>query len=233
LECKYGHQWKTRPASIYYAKTWCPYCAGYYRKTIDEMNELAAKNGGKCLSETYINNNTKLEWQCGKGHIWEAAPLSIKANNWCPVCKIESKVNKQRVHLEKYRKIAIERGGKLLSEVYHNIKEPLLWECKNGHQWKATPAYLKGRGNWCRICNSIKRTRNKTEIYRQIAIERGGKLLSDVYINCSKPLLWECKKGHQWKARPTNIKNQRKWCPYCRQDAPNGNQNISTPLGIK
>jgi len=29
-----------------------------------------------------------------------------------------------------------------------------------------------------------------------------------------RKILWECEEGHQWKARPANIKSG-KWCPEC------------------
>jgi len=59
-------------------------CVGNMPKklTIEEMQRIAESRGGKCLSEKYINNRTKLKWQCEKGHIWEAAPR----RSWCPYC---------------------------------------------------------------------------------------------------------------------------------------------------
>ena len=36
--------------------------------SIEEMQEIARKRGGKCLSKKYINAHTKLEWQCANGH---------------------------------------------------------------------------------------------------------------------------------------------------------------------
>ena len=57
------------------------------RLTIEEMQALAAKKGGKCLSTQYINAMTKLKWQCAEGHIWEARPNNIKnGGTWCPEC---------------------------------------------------------------------------------------------------------------------------------------------------
>ena len=57
------------------------------RLTIEEMQALAAKKGGKCLSTQYINSKIKLKWQCAEGHIWEATPSSIKnGGTWCTEC---------------------------------------------------------------------------------------------------------------------------------------------------
>ncbi|WP_373322126.1 zinc-ribbon domain-containing protein [Paraburkholderia adhaesiva] len=43
---------------------------------------------GECLSERYVNNETKLRWRCAKGHEWEAVPASVIKGSWCPQCAI-------------------------------------------------------------------------------------------------------------------------------------------------
>ena len=45
------------------------------------MRELAQQKGGKCLSNKYINVDTKLRWKCGEGHIWESIPYLIKSGS--------------------------------------------------------------------------------------------------------------------------------------------------------
>jgi hypothetical protein len=84
--CKEGHVWEAVPYNIKIGQ-WCPYCAGKATLTIGEMQNIAKERGGKCLSKKYINSQTKLMWQCKKGHKWEAIPNSIKyGKTWCPVC---------------------------------------------------------------------------------------------------------------------------------------------------
>ena len=61
--------------------------------SIKNMHVLAQQRRGKCLSEAYVNNKTKLTWQCEKGHIWEATPHNIKTGYWCPVCGGSKKLN--------------------------------------------------------------------------------------------------------------------------------------------
>jgi len=52
------------------------------------MDELAAKFNGFCLDNEYINANTKMKWQCSKGHQFETESASIKnRGSWCPICK--------------------------------------------------------------------------------------------------------------------------------------------------
>ena len=47
-----------------------------------------------------------------------------------------------------------------------------------------------------------------------LAIERGGRCISRVYINSTMPLLWECATGHRWSAVPGSIR-KGSWCPEC------------------
>jgi len=125
------------------------------------------------------------------------------------------------------QKIAMQRGGKLLSEAYFNERVKLRWECELGHIWEAAP-YVIRRGSWCKKCASAivaDRQRGSIEEYKAIAKARGGKCLSTEYVNVMTKLKWECSKGHVWKAVPNNIRNGQ-WCPICgverRADAQRG-----------
>lgn len=88
FECKYGHIWKTSPINIIYAHTWCPHCYGHLRKTIENMQQLAAKKKGKCISKKYVNSVTPLKWQCDKGHLWKTPAINIISGTWCPKCHL-------------------------------------------------------------------------------------------------------------------------------------------------
>ncbi|WP_231676001.1 hypothetical protein [Ralstonia pseudosolanacearum] len=47
---------------------WCPDCARDKHKLgIEAMREMAAQRGGLCISDTYVNSVTKLEWECARG----------------------------------------------------------------------------------------------------------------------------------------------------------------------
>lgn len=91
------------------------------------------------------------------------------------------------------------------------MNKPLEWECEKGHRWRANPNGIR-EGKWCLICaGKAKKTIHEM---REIAKERGGHCLSEDYKNSQRPLLWECAKGHKWKARYVNI-SQGQWCPHC------------------
>jgi hypothetical protein len=87
-KCKQGHTWDAIWATIK-AGIWCPVCAGVARHNIDMCKEFAIIKNGKCLSSTYVNADSKLEWQCDKGHVWKTTWSTIKGDHWCPQCKTE------------------------------------------------------------------------------------------------------------------------------------------------
>ena len=90
------------------------------RLTIQEMQKLATTKGGKCLSDTYVNDRTKLLWQCKKGHQWKATPSNIKQGKWCPRCAGHGKTIKDMHKLAKWR------GGRCLSNTYLGADTKLL-----------------------------------------------------------------------------------------------------------
>jgi hypothetical protein len=57
------------------------------KTTIDTFKELAAIQGGLCLSREYLGSRSKLFFECGHGHRWLALPGAIRnAGTWCPEC---------------------------------------------------------------------------------------------------------------------------------------------------
>jgi hypothetical protein len=208
FKCAKGHVWSTRPSSILKG-SWCPSCAGRAKGTIGQMRKIARSRGGKCLSKSYVTTRTKLLWQCSKGHTWEARPDHVKRGSWCPVCS-----GRKRKTMEHMHELATSRGGKCLSKKYTNSGSKLRWECRKGHKWWAEPHHIQ-EGRWCSKCNGEERRKEKLEELQDIAKARGGKCLSDFYVDSHTKLEWECSKGHTWWTTPSVIK-QGSWCPYYR-----------------
>jgi len=207
-QCVFGHCWWASANNIKHGNHWCPECSKNKKLTIFEMQRIALIKGGKCLSKKYINNSTKLLWQCKDGHEWEAVPNAIRIHNtWCPEC-----ANRKKLTIEIAQDIANKKGGICVSKSCDSNKSRLKWKCKYGHLWIATLDKVKNQGSWCPKCSG--NTRLNIEDMQALAKKRGGKCLSSNYINNSNNLLWECKFGHQWSAIAGNIK-KGKWCPEC------------------
>jgi hypothetical protein len=66
---------------------------------------------------------------------------------------------------------------------------------------------------------------------RKFAEDRGGKLLSIVYINMLHSMDWECSKGHRFTTTFNHIKNRGQWCPICGQEK--GYKSMCVSIGTQ
>jgi hypothetical protein len=211
-KCAEGHRWRATAASVNHG-SWCRKCglnrgAAKQKLTIEKMDRIAVKRGGKCVSRIYSDAHTKLEWECSKGHRWHARPNNVlNRGSWCPIC-----ARKQKGTIEEMRQLAISRGGKCLSKKYTNRKTQLIWQCPKGHRWKAAPGNVKGQGQWCPKCAGVQR--HTLEDMQRVAKERGGKCLSRSYERDQAYLWWQCAEGHKWKAFSADVMDGS-WCPQC------------------
>lgn len=122
-----------------------------WRIKLEKQKQIANSNGGECLSDTYISNDTKLKYSCKENHTWNATPAKIKLGRWCPKCSIIVRANKIRYTIEEMQELAILRNGKCLSTHYVSSHDKLLWECKEGHIWEAVPSSIVQK-SWCPTC---------------------------------------------------------------------------------
>jgi thiol-disulfide isomerase/thioredoxin len=210
-QCAFGHRWRALATNVKNRGSWCPDCAGVKRLTLNDMRVLATHRGGDCLSKQYVNDDTKLTWRCANGHLWRAEPVRIKRGHWCPYC-----AHAVRLTLQELDEEANRRGGRCLSTTYVNVERRLRWKCAVAHEWDATAASIR-RGSWCPHCARNQKLR--LEEMQQIAQERGGKCISKSYTNGRTNLVWECARGHCWKASPSNVKGGLRkrgtWCLKC------------------
>ncbi len=222
-KCSEGHVWKTSWSNIKRdgGNKWCKECKS---TKIEDLQKLAEGKGGKCLSDKYINIETNYDWECDRKHQWRATWLNIKHNKtWCKKCVAGL------WDISWFQEFAEEKGGKCLKHLSGNGRSnaKFLWECKDRHQWEATGGNIV-MGRWCPACRKL-----TIEEMQELAEKKGGKCLSDTYINKRTPLLWECKEGHQWKALPGGVKNNNSWCAKCRYESLKLGLDYAKELAIK
>lgn len=211
-ECRAGHQWNARPDNVLNLKSWCKKCEGLEKGTIEQMQELAKQKGGKCVSEVYVNQKTKLLFDCGKGHPpFLKAPDKIKRGQWCPECS-----GKKPKTIDDINRFAEERGWKFLSENFTNVNTKHKWQCNKGHIIEK-PYNSIQQGHGCRECAG-KAELTIEKINDFVNEKWKGKCLSKKYLGQHKKLLFQCAKGHQFKKYVNNVINQEHWCtkyPKC------------------
>ncbi|WAS94515.1 hypothetical protein [Nannocystis punicea] len=86
--CRNRHTWSAR-VQVIASGFWCATCAST-RLTIEEMQHIAQKNLGRCLSSEYHNSQTRLLWECQEKHQWWATPNNIKRGKWCRKCWLKA-----------------------------------------------------------------------------------------------------------------------------------------------
>jgi hypothetical protein len=183
--------------------------------TIEAVQFMAKKLGGKRLSRIYVNNRTKLLWRCRDGHQWKAKTTSIQQGHWCPKCAGHGKT------IFDLQRVARLRNGKCLSKSYKGIFAKHEWQCAGGHKFEAAPTHVLNHGSWCPICNlatkklNPKERRKKLLEMKKLARFKNGQCLSIEYFDRRTHLQWRCQNGHEWLASPESIKSVGTWCPVC------------------
>ena len=118
---------------------------------LENIKNIAVKNNGVCLSNIYINRNTKMKFRCENNHEWETMPCVIVKGGWCKKCSYKKSI---KYTIKDIQNIAISRKGKCLSTEYTNYDTKLQFECKNKHVWEASFDSLKS-GRWCPKCRDV------------------------------------------------------------------------------
>jgi len=193
-KCKKGHKWEATLDNIKRG-TWCPECAKNIKLNMHVMQRIAKERRGKCLSTEYVNNNTKILWQCKEGHKWEAIYSNIKSGKWCPKCGILRKAEKQKLPgIKIAQKIAKRHGGKCLSTKYINNITKMKWKCKKGHKWDAILNNIKNSNHWCPECGRLSAAKNSNNSYVLYHWKTGEELICQAswekavveYLNANK-----------------------------------------------
>jgi hypothetical protein len=175
VRCADGHVWKTSAYNLVSSKHWCKRCnlkkAWISRlPSFSELQRIAQKRGGRCISKEYLGSHTHLKWQCKKGHTWLAKPTNIKSGKWCPKCRNEGLSDRFRTKnaIQKYSELAKKRGGRLLTKkVPRNQGEHLKWKCQQGHVFSAKINNVIS-GKWCRTCSSGRGERIVRSVFEQV-----------------------------------------------------------------
>ena len=87
--CKQGHSWQATIYNRSRNRSGCPACAraANRKHSVEDIEAIAKRKGGTCLSEEFTSSRLKLKFRCKEGHVWEArADALLYADKWCPDC---------------------------------------------------------------------------------------------------------------------------------------------------
>ena len=182
------------------------------------------KNHSLTPKDVTPGSNKKVWWRCKKGHEWFTSAAERSRGRNCPYCSGQ-RVCKDNCLETVNPKISMEwhptKNGKLKPrDVMPGSDKKVWWKCKKGHEWKAS-IYSRNKKTKCPFCSGrkINSQYNLKTIYPKIAAEwhsDKNKGLSPETIHPASGIQvwWQCKRGHEWKARVADRAKGR-GCPFC------------------
>jgi len=216
LVCPQNHEFKMAWNNFHNQGQRCSTCSGKKKKTIEEVKQYVEEFGYKCLSEKYVNKDTKLKIECDKGHQRWVTWASIKYGNRCTICS----GNEKRT-IEEIKQYVEELGYKCLSTVYENAYGKLKIECDQGHLFYTKWNRIQ-RKHGCPICARVKK--KTIEEVKQYIEEFGYICLSDSYKNAHTKLDLICPKGHNCRIAWSTF-NRGVRCRICSIEKVSGENN--------
>lgn len=202
------HVWLSPFSTIRAAKVFpCPNCSPRRPKSEADFHALAESRDFKWIGETLVNTRTNTLWECQKcRRKWPAPYSNILGGSGCPSCaNLAPKIE------EDYRALAQRRQIEWLGPMAVNTKEPTVWRCAAGHQWRASYNQIHRTRQCWQCSDTFPRTRDD---YLVLAAERGFEWLGPFPDNAMQKTEWKCSKGHTWPAPYTSIKRGNR-CPSC------------------
>lgn len=227
-KCAEGHIWDSDYDHVVTKSRWCKQC-GYnkaLKKGFDKLAEQYAqlKNGYAILPvDRKVKTATVIKWKCSNPmhKEWEATYRNVvQKNGWCPYCA--GRFSKEE-YLDKAKKYAISKNGECLSNHYENQNTKLEFKCDNlNHKsWFSTYENIVHYNSWCKQCVYESKQSIRVEYLdkaKEHAISKGGKCLSNMYINNYTKLIWSCANPNHpsWEATYNNVVGTlQRWCPRC------------------
>lgn len=235
--CDKGHSYE----QVAYSKAkgiGCPYCSG--KLAIKGENDLMTLHPELAKQWDYKKNTQNIEtipmgsqikvwWICDKGHSYQRSIYDrLHGRGNCSYCS-------NRLVLKGFNDIAT-TNPELLSEWNYNknnelgiypteitngTRTKIWWICDKGHEWDSI-ARSRITGSGCPYCsnnkvlegyNDIKTT--NPEILDLWNHEKNKDLLPSMFSHGSTNLVWwKCNKGHEWKAKISEVANGNR-CPIC------------------
>lgn len=222
FKCDLDHKFQLTYVQIK-KDVWCKFCKNNQKNyELKHLQEYAIKNHGVCLSTIYLSVMSKYSWKCQKGHEWEANWHNmVYGNTWCQECRLWT--------LEKLDTIAKTNKGTCIRLLEGSGLEGLYeWTCKKEHIWHATGGNVVHNKTWCPHCQKL----SLDDCYDE-AKKHNGKCLETIYVNRRTHMLWECKKGHQFKLTMGSVRNSNRWCKKCFVDNQRHDISVSQDIAKK
>lgn len=187
--------------------------------TIEEVAQTIEKiDRYKLLSSSYKNTKTKLEIQCGLGHVFLMTYNDfVYQKNRCSICANKKRSEKMRKDSFEVVKIFESHGYKVVDiSQYITCDSKLDLECPNGHDYAASlNNFRKTNGTRCLKCRGII-PKHALEVVKNEFIKRNLVPLFDSYKNNKELLPFKCQL-HPEEIQFTRLANLQRGKGNCKK----------------
>ena len=189
------------------------------KKPLSETHpELAKEAHGWDPSLFTAGSNSKVNWKCSKGHVWEAIVGNRSKGQGCGVCDNKKVLTGFNDLATTHPELAKEAHGWDPKKVIAGTHRKLKWKCSKGHVWEAMVVSRIGvRKTVCPICSNriaIEGFNDLATTQPELAKEADGWDPKKVTAGTQRKLKWKCSKGHVWEAIVAN-RSKGVGCPIC------------------
>lgn len=194
--------------------------------SIIQCQEFAKQIGYECISTSYTNINTLLNWKCNHGHVFSKTYRQMIRNQtgkYCPHCtqlgleqaksmykvkaikdneasKVTKSANGEVRDLYWLLDFVKDNNVKLVENKYLGMDLKHDFICDKGHSFSSTISNLmdkQKRGTkFCTHKECNGITTIDLEACQDFALEQGWECLSLEYKNVNEKMQWKCDKGH-------------------------------------
>ncbi len=183
------------------------YDINFRLQMLEKVRKVLAAEDYILNSTEYVNNRTKLDITCPRGHKWYAGWDAIRANKRCKQC-YEAGIEKARLtkkrkpkgwaeHREqmyvKFSQELVAEGYEIQTDRYSNNWTKVPVKCSRGHDWSVRWCAWS-RGERCRFC-WIEDSRLSNKQVAELLAANGCELLSE-YLGVDAPLKYRCECGN-------------------------------------
>lgn len=183
------------------------------RKTHQQfIEELRQVHPHLSAIDTYVNNNTKLRFQCNLDRsVFKAIPRNIfHVQVPCPVCRKNLKMTTDKFRSALHKKNSnIELIGEYIG-IHHKTQFKCLVD---GYEWTAEPNTVLNAGRGCPKCGGTLRLTDDEFRERLATINPDVSILGR-YERMATKVHCQCPHGHFWDAYPRNLLGGHD-CPSC------------------
>lgn len=172
-----------------------------------KLRERAQARNLTCKDKVWRGWHVKHRFVCNQGHALKLSPADVLGS--CGACR----VCRDAAQMQRLQALAAAADAVCLDTQWRGYEALYRFRCAQGHEWSLSAKRKPG----CPVCIKAaaaagKRLQDGLQRLVQVAKERGGVCLSEVYLGKASHHRFRCAEGHEWESSEVL---RGSWCALC------------------